>query len=378
MNKKIKKTIKRFVYSLCNILDKRYVVKYEDDNKNGSILETYNLNFQNKDKIYLKNQKLITQINEDKVNQQLVFEYESVILDIFTGVFLNSSNYYIKKSSLKYPSLVPYTFLSKIGTIDNSFLRSQKYFFLTSTNSAYYHQWFDGLIYLYFLSKTEEKYLVIVPNSCPDKIKDLLLNFKNELEIKYVSERFINIPKIIRFPHISWAKHAPIITEDIAYFFKSKILKNKPDIKTYRKIYIGRKKSATRNIKNNNEITCLFKDNNFEIVYLEKYSIQEQAYLFNNAKEIAGLHGAGFTNLIFCEAGTKIIELQNLVNVTTYFMISQQLDLDYYYILPNEFDFEKIKDPYKEDVSFLKQKLSDTSYNLEKINLALNKINNDQ
>ena len=34
--------------------------------------------------------------------------------------------------------------------------------------------------------------------------------------------------------------------------------------------------------------------------------------LFYNAECIAGLHGAGFANIVFCEPGTKIIEFRSL------------------------------------------------------------------
>jgi len=79
--------------------------------------------------------------------------------------------------------------------------------------------------------------------------------------------------------------------------------------------------------------------------------------------------------LIFCKPRTIVIELQNFVNVTTYYMISKQLDLIYHYVLPNEFDLNLIKDPSKDDRGFFKQKLKDTSYNIIKIKSILDEIN---
>jgi hypothetical protein len=374
-NKKQIKSIKLVFFSIFNLFNKRYIVKYEDDNIDGITLETFHLSFKQSEKSYLKNQKLIRKYNEDKATKQIVLRYQEVILDTFTGILLNPNNCHIKKTSLKYPSLVPYTFLSKISRIDNSLANAHTYYFLNSLKSSYYHQWFDGLVYLYYLNKIDKKFIVIVPISCPDNMKDVLKNFESEFELRYVSERFINLPNTIKFTHISWAKHAPVFTKVMANFFISIILKNTPQIITFKKIFIGRKNTTTRKIVNNHEVINLFKKNNFEIIFLEDYSIQEQAYLFYCAHEIAGLHGAGFTNLIFCKPRTIVIELQNFVNVTTYYMISKQLDLIYHYVLPNEFDLNLIKDPSKDDRGFFKQKLKDTSYNIIKIKSILDEIN---
>ena len=43
---------------------------------------------------------------------------------------------------------------------------------------------------------------------------------------------------------------------------------------------------------------------------MSDYSFADQVALFNNAKEIIGLHGAAFANLIFCKPKTKIIEMR--------------------------------------------------------------------
>ena len=39
-------------------------------------------------------------------------------------------------------------------------------------------------------------------------------------------------------------------------------------------------------------------------------SFKDQINLYNSAKKIAGLHGAGFANICFCNPGTKVIEFK--------------------------------------------------------------------
>ena len=43
---------------------------------------------------------------------------------------------------------------------------------------------------------------------------------------------------------------------------------------------------------------------------MSDFSFCEQVALFYNAKEVIGLHGAGFANSIFCKPKTKILELK--------------------------------------------------------------------
>ena len=51
----------------------------------------------------------------------------------------------------------------------------------------------------------------------------------------------------------------------------------------------------------------MFVRNGFEVVYPEQYTFEEQMYLFNSAKFIAGSSGAAFSNLIFCQENTVVI-----------------------------------------------------------------------
>lgn len=77
------------------------------------------------------------------------------------------------------------------------------------------------------------------------------------------------------------------------------------------KIFISRSQATVRKIVNELALSNLLKNYGFEIVHLEKMAVKEQASLFNQAKVIVGPHGSGFTNLIFCKPGTKVIEIDH-------------------------------------------------------------------
>ena len=77
-----------------------------------------------------------------------------------------------------------------------------------------------------------------------------------------------------------------------------------------RRIFISRSgetQSWRRRLLNHEEIESIAKTHDFEVVALEKFSFAEQVRLFSSAAVIAGAHGAGFANMAFAPAGTKLI-----------------------------------------------------------------------
>ncbi|OOM74046.1 hypothetical protein CLPUN_41860 [Clostridium puniceum] len=77
---------------------------------------------------------------------------------------------------------------------------------------------------------------------------------------------------------------------------------------TSKKLFISRKNCfGTRILLNQNTIEQIFKDHDYEIVYPEIMSFQDQLKVFSEAEFIAGASGAGFTNILFANKNAKII-----------------------------------------------------------------------
>jgi hypothetical protein len=99
-----------------------------------------------------------------------------------------------------------------------------------------------------------------------------------------------------------------------------------------KRIYIRR--SSTRRILNEEQITDILTKYNFTILDLEKMTIFEQIYHFANADCIVGTHGAGLTNLVFCKQGTKILEIFPPQYVYCfYWLLSSFGNLNYHYFI---------------------------------------------
>jgi tetratricopeptide (TPR) repeat protein len=102
----------------------------------------------------------------------------------------------------------------------------------------------------------------------------------------------------------------------------------------HQRLFISRNHTTNRRIINEVEITNALDKFGFQNVVLESLSIVEQAALLAHAEVVIAPHGGGLTNLIFCQPGTKIIELFSPNYVyPCYWLVSNVMQLDYYYLL---------------------------------------------
>ncbi|MDA9732536.1 glycosyltransferase family 61 protein [Acidimicrobiaceae bacterium] len=105
-------------------------------------------------------------------------------------------------------------------------------------------------------------------------------------------------------------------------------------VSNIKKIWISRSQTNHRKIKNENEIREIIEDYGFQIVYPEQNNLKENIRLFNNAEWVAGLHGAGLTNMMFMERNNNILEIRrkNDDNNNCYFTMASDLEQNYFYL----------------------------------------------
>lgn len=77
---------------------------------------------------------------------------------------------------------------------------------------------------------------------------------------------------------------------------------------THEKIYIQRR-GGNRGMVNEAELVAFLKGRGWSVVALESLTFAQQVNLFRGARAVCGLHGAGFTNLLWCPPGCVAVEL---------------------------------------------------------------------
>ncbi|MEN9215099.1 MAG: glycosyltransferase family 61 protein, partial [Gloeomargarita sp. DG02_4_bins_56] len=100
------------------------------------------------------------------------------------------------------------------------------------------------------------------------------------------------------------------------------------------KLYISRSRANFRRVLNENEVLDYLLPLGYEPVWLEDLSFPEQVGLFQQAEEIIAPHGAGLANLIWCQAGAKVIEFFSPEYLPEcYWVIAKQMGLHYGYLV---------------------------------------------
>lgn len=120
--------------------------------------------------------------------------------------------------------------------------------------------------------------------------------------------------------------------------FFSAVQGYQPTIELSEKVFVSRDKALHRKTLNEDKLFELFEKKGFKKYYLEDLSILDQVALFKQAKYIVSAHSAALVNIMFCNSGTKILEIFQSRPSSTYWYICQALNLDNYPVKTVEFE----------------------------------------
>jgi Capsular polysaccharide biosynthesis protein len=93
------------------------------------------------------------------------------------------------------------------------------------------------------------------------------------------------------------------------------------------RVFISRRKASLRRIVNEGEISRVLEDHGFETVLGEDLSLTEQVRLFSKTTAIVSAHGAGLTNLIYCEPESFVGEIYVDGIPPVYLVMARQLGM---------------------------------------------------
>ncbi|MEY3870603.1 MAG: hypothetical protein RLZZ338_4497 [Cyanobacteriota bacterium] len=224
--------------------------------------------------------------------------------------------------------------------------------------TVYFHWLFDVISRLDLLEKSGINL---------EKIDYFLINrYQQSYEKEIISILGIPPAKIMEschYPHIQ-AKRVIVpsvpprgqsmITSWGCQFLKQKLCKlnqDTPRKSTQTRLYLGRQNASYRVVLNEEEVIQFLEKRGFYSVNLETMSVVEQASLLAQAEVIIAPHGSALSNLVFCEPGTKIIELFSPMYVLNYYwLICNLCSLEHYHVLGNLLENEEDMSPQKKNI----------------------------
>ena len=99
-------------------------------------------------------------------------------------------------------------------------------------------------------------------------------------------------------------------------------------------IYISRRDSTIRNVLNEAELQKVLGTYGFHTIVSSGYTIMDKIRMFSKAKFVMSPTGAGLISILFCQPGTKLVEIFNEgFVIEPFFDIATKLELDYQYII---------------------------------------------
>ena len=157
---------------------------------------------------------------------------------------------------------------------------------------------------------------------------NLLKYFALKMDIDF--DRFVNVNDIldIKYNFIFSPDKPPYYWDKKCFEFFSQFRYSN---NSNRKIYISRINSHdSRKLINEADLENELKMNGVDIIRAEELSIEEQIEVFSSASTVIGPHGAGFTNILFCNPGFRFVELfSDKYIVPDFYLRSQHINAQY-------------------------------------------------
>lgn len=231
----------------------------------------------------------------------------------------------------------------------------------------YFHFMFDVAARLHLLQKSKIPIDYYVTNSKLPYQDELLtlLGIEKEKRIEFDKELQFKANHLIIPSYIF--SYKGIIPRWACNFLRSELLlKRKVEkLQGYERIYISREKARHRKVTNEDEVMAFLEPYGFKRVFLESEPVARQIEIFHSAKIVVSPLGAGLTNLLFSNPGTKVIEFFSPTWVRPVFrLISHYMGFDYYYFLGKPIPVEYKYNDYR-------QLMDDITVDLDKLKDAL-------
>jgi capsular polysaccharide biosynthesis protein len=215
--------------------------------------------------------------------------------------FLNHKAGILKSSATFYKKI----FTGKVRRVKGRCLVIHNVFY-----DNYYHWTIECLPRLFCVREEAKSLKLVIPERLLPFHRFYLELFAFQ-DIIYVKEDELIRADSVSFPsHITPepVPHERIITELAAYILtRLSILKDQPT----KSVFISREMARYRHAVNESEVWTLFKNYGFEKACMEELSVRDQIMLLTRTKKLSGIHGAGFSNLMYMTQGELFMDIMH-------------------------------------------------------------------
>lgn len=196
----------------------------------------------------------------------------------------------------------------------------------------YYHWMTQALPRLLLVLKVEKQFILLLPSThtLEFHIKSLkMLGVENFVSFEPIKNYYLVRNLIYATHDIQIGDYHDDLMIELSSLLRKAILPKRKT--TY--LFIQRLSKSERKIVNEDDVLSTFIAWGFTLVSFETLSFEEQIEVAGTATILAGVHGAGLTNMLFMEKDSKIFELTTVLNGEQYYYytLSNALGHEYYY-----------------------------------------------
>jgi hypothetical protein len=236
--------------------------------------------------------------------QRDFYEVKNVILEPIQGLLYTNAGSFIRQSSVwriheVYASFPISSRRKKIKSVDSEY-------YIHIPSNAFYHWLIEDLpSVIALLEKYPEAKLLCYAHP-PRFVQDFIAT--QGRDVAYLKDLTIVPNLLIANKNNDCGWPHPLEMQILQKFVSTFSLESKATSSD--KIYISRR-SARRSPKNEQDICELFRDFGFNVIELEKLNLLEQIKMFQTAKVLAGIHGAGLSHMIWMTEDSVVIDIAN-------------------------------------------------------------------
>ena len=140
------------------------------------------------------------------------------------------------------------------------------------------------------------------------KLKDVI-DIKEYININNESSYFFkNVYSISHKDSMGYQRFSDV---DDSFLLIRNMFIPKRKSQSNKNIFISRRNEFSERIKNIKTLENYFKENKYDICFLEDMSFQEQVELFYDAKNIAAVNGCSLTNLLFANTSSNVMSINS-------------------------------------------------------------------
>jgi capsular polysaccharide biosynthesis protein len=225
----------------------------------------------------------------------IVFKNGRVVPESVYSMFVNNRNAltFFKK-----------IFLGKVRTVSGQCLVAHNAYY-----DNYYHWTLEALPRLYSVREAAPNLRLLIHEKTPAFVDEYLRFFRFRDIVRIKDDEVVRAEKLVLPMHTARGlAHREQAVRDMGKWLRTQaqVPNNLPADK---KIFVSREKARYRRAVNESDAYRIFAEHGYEKIHLEEMPLREQIHRFAAAEKVAGIHGAGFSNLLYAHQATLLTDI---------------------------------------------------------------------